>query len=167
MECPNCQSQDVILCSVAHEQGTTTTQTHGTISGGGSYLGSSAGGGVAAGGMSMSQTVNTTSKSQTGFAERCAPPRTPALTKALIVTLIAAWVGIALLAQVMPAPVKNLSSEVSWVVINLVLWLAIVILPALWVRREWRYRPEYHAALERWRRSWACARCGHIFIPKT
>ncbi len=93
MQCPKCQSQNVLLCSVAHEQGTVTTTTKGTASGTGSGYAMGASNAFSS---AMNTSVNTTSTSRTAFAERCAPP-TSTVWWAILATLAMAVIDIVLL----------------------------------------------------------------------
>jgi hypothetical protein len=156
MQCPACQSQNVLLCSVAHEQGTVTTTTKGTASGTGSGYTMGASNAFSS---AMNTSVNTTSTSRTAFAERCAPP-TSTVGWAILATLVAAviYIGIQayLHADVRPVPAGTGTHVMLGILAACVLWLVLAI----------RNRPRYRESLERWRRTWVCASCGHFFLAK-
>ena len=143
MQCPKCQSQDVSLCSVAHEQGTTTTHTSGSADFGGSAM---------HGGVALKQNINTTSESQTAFAERCAPP-TSSLGTAL-------GFCIALMALLFIAPQFGTGQTVMRIMQGL------FGLCAVWSVLAFLNLPKHRAALARWRKTWICGRCGTFFVPE-
>ena len=70
MECPKCHSHNAQLCSVAHEQGTSTTKTSGTATG--QSIGSSTQGGFGVAQHNLQTSSTSTTKS--AFAQRAAPP---------------------------------------------------------------------------------------------
>lgn len=157
MECPQCQSQDVIRCAIAYEQGTTTIESRGTSTGGGSYTGSAVRtGDFVSGGVATHQDIRSSSTSQTAFARRCAPP-TSTFKWALLATVIFAVADFFLLGLVAGGDIRP-SSFVHLMYAGLgvsVLWLALTIF-------NW---PKHRARLARWRKAWVCVRCGHQFLP--
>jgi hypothetical protein len=157
MECPQCQSQDVIRCAIAYEQGTTTSQSQGTSTGRGAYTESHvATGDVVSGGVTMNRDIRSTTTSQTAFARRCAPP-TSTWKYALLATVVFAVVDFFLFALVVDGDLRP-NSFVHLMYAGLavsVLWLALTIF-------NW---PKYRAQLARWRKTWVCVRCGHQFLP--
>lgn len=102
MQCPHCESQDIMLCSVARAQGTTSTKTTG------------------------GQDTDTT-QAQTAFAARCAPPKSP-LKFALIVTAIVIVLDLMALQDVNEAR-AHATGELWFVFASLgacVLWFVLI-----------------------------------------
>lgn len=142
MQCPKCQSPNVLLCSVACAQGTVTTTTKGSAT------------------SSVDLTtmhVNTTSTTRTAFAQRCAPP-TSTLWWAVLATLVMLAVNVAMQVHL---HVKALFAGTGTHVI-----LGVLAVCVLWLILAIRNRPHHRESLQRWRRTWACASCGKFFLPE-
>jgi hypothetical protein len=149
MKCPQCDSEDVYLCSVAYAQGTSkttsTTRTQGQSYGGGQVAFANA-------------SHKTTSSSQTAFAAQAAPPSSklkPALA-AVALSLLVSW-GLSHLTSPMH-PEPGLLK---------VIMVAAVLGSIWWVVTAFRHLPQHRLDKERWSRSWICARCGHKFVPES
>lgn len=141
MQCPKCQSQNVLLCSVAYAQGTVTTTTKGSAT------------------SSVDLTtmhVNTTSTTRTAFARRCAPPPTSTLRWAVLATLVILSVNVAMQIHL---HVKGLFAGTGTHIL-----LGVLAVCVLWLVLAIRNRPNYRESLQRWRRTWACASCGNFFL---
>lgn len=142
MQCPKCQSQNVLVCSVAYAQGTITTTTKGSAT------------------SSVDQTnvhVNTTSTSRTAFAQRCAPP-TSTLRWAILATLVMLLINVAILA--------HLHAKQMFAGTGTHVMLGILAVCVLWLILAIRNRPNYRESLQRWRKTWACASCGKFFLSE-
>jgi hypothetical protein len=163
MQCPKCQSQDVYLCSTAYAQGTMTTETDGDYSG----IGMNAGGATQYLGSGSHSSTH-----QTAFARDASPPESKHGKAIGIVIGAFLWnIVCALLAWGTEPPYLKHSSgffyawwNYEWVWLR---WLNIVLLIAAiwWLRSVNQRMPEYNAALERWRKTWICKRCGTKFVP--
>jgi len=141
MGCPQCGSVDAYSCPIAFERGTSP----GTSSGSQTYSASGEGGWVRGTGVHGGSTT-----SQTGFAQRAAPPSHGLDEGPMIIFLGAAvavvgtfWGGAAL--------------------------YGIGALFALWGVGHLIYRvvtlPDWFKRKAEWRRSWICGRCGTVFLP--
>ena len=153
MHCPECHSDDVYLCSVAHEQGTSTAKarTH--------YAGGSLGWGMSA---LHRGTADHSSVAQTRFAKRAAPP-TNYFEAALGATILSG-------AAVATIYVASLIWGMRGLAAVLFVLCAVIVVPVLLVAGlvlllTFPFRRRFRAAAARWRRSWICARCGRIFSP--
>lgn len=150
MQCSNCGSDDVLLCSVAYQQGKIETQTKTTSSG--SY-------GAGAGGGRMNARHTSTSTSLTEFAGRAAPPK-PAFDGACM-NVIAAVVALVII----PAAVSDVFHTQSAMLFYAL--LAVVAYTIYRLTIAYRNRPEDRARRDEWERSWICTRCGTMFLPET
>lgn len=143
MQCPHCESRDVMLCSVAHAQGTTSM----TVSGGrheGSY----------------------TATGQTGFARSCAPPTSSFFFLLGGVVFVGFWAAV----MYMFLPNTGRPGYVMDGADTFITWLfngfaALTLLMAVLALVSFFRRPKNRAALERWHRTWICTRCGRFFVP--
>lgn len=172
MQCPKCQSPNVQLCSVAYDQGTstTTTKTTGTTYSQGHSMGT----GAAVGGVNFSGQHNTdlthTSVQRTGFAERAGPPANPIVTPLKVLGgLIVFLVGIKLLNWVAPGVFRFFLGTSGWDgpgfsgLEHLTWW--VIAAAAIWLFFSFRKLPSHRTNVERWRKSWICAACGDKFVP--
>lgn len=160
--CPKCQSPNTQLCSVAHEQGTSTTKTSGTATG--QSIGSSAQGGFGVAQHNLQTSSTSTTKSV--FAQRAAPP-----TNWFVVFMLSS-VACALFIVIVGVNLRNVLGFIShdieglagpiWIAI--LLWLAVSLLG---LSRTYPKRQQYAEERRRWRASWICAACGDIFVPET
>jgi hypothetical protein len=145
MQCPRCQSPNVQTCSMAYEQGTSTTTTRGTGTGQSAGYSAQSGYGVAQHNIQTSSTSTT----RTPFAQRAAPPNNWIFAPLTLLFLLGGIYGILLIPGTLPP--QN--------------WLLLLMLPAAF----WLYRlirsPKYREARARWESSWICAACGNIFVP--
>ena len=145
MQCPKCQSTTTQLCSMAHEQGTTTTTTHGTATG--QSIGSSTQGGFGVAQHNIQ--TSSTSTTRTAFAQRAAPPNNWIAAPLTLLVMLGGIYGILRMGTLPPQ---------NWL-------LLLMIPPAYWLYRLIR-SPKYREARARWETSWICAACGHIFVPE-
>jgi hypothetical protein len=146
MKCPKCESDDVLLCSVAVAQGTTTTQTKGHSEGGADGIGR------------VTSEYSGTQTTLTEFAKRAAAP-TPRLNGAI------GMVAFAIIAYVVvPAAWRDLAHHTPPGWLNLVL-LAAIAWSIYNLVNIYRHRSEDEALHAAWERSWICKRCGTIFDP--
>ena len=142
MQCPHCESQDVVRCSVAHAQGTTNASFTGSDNQGSYYV-----------------------RNQTNFASHCAPPPEPSVVLWFIVG------GFCLFwTLVLYALVHFMGNDMGFVATILEGILALLALLTLWFAllfvKSIREGPKYRAALAYWQKKWVCARCGEIFLPQ-
>jgi hypothetical protein len=144
--CPNCESDDVYLCSTAYEQGTTHTKTKGR--GTASTVGYSPGTGMGTAQTNVS--TSSSSVSRTAFAQKAAPPKSY-LPRMII------WAVLSLLAVVLTRSAPGFIKDLAW------LSLAGAAVATFF---SFRHRPAYQEALARWQKSWICGRCGNKFIPE-
>jgi hypothetical protein len=171
VQCPTCQSPNVQLCSVAYDQGTSTTTTHTT---GAAYSrGQATGTGAAVGGAMYSGQHNIdqthTSVQRTGFAVRAGPPANPIVRPLKTVgALIVFLAVIELIDSIAPGvfrfligspgsalDFRSLEHLTWWIIAAAVLWLIFRITKL----------PGHRANKARWRKSWICAACGSKFVP--
>jgi len=162
MECPKCHSHNAQLCSVAHEQGTSTTKTSGTATG--QSIGSSTHGGFGVAQHNFQTSSTSTTKS--AFAQRAAPPTN------WFVVFILSSIACALFIVLVGFNLRNILGFIShdieglagplWIVI--LLWLAVSLLGLL---RTYPKRQQYAEGKRRWRASWICGACGNLFVPET
>jgi hypothetical protein len=172
MQCPTCQSPNVQLCSVAYDQGTSTTTTKTT---GTAYSrGTATGTGVAVGGAMYSgqQSINETHTSvqRTAFAERAGPPVNPIVAPLKVLVGLIVFLGaIDIINAVFPDIVgyflgtrarggfgiEGLEHLTWWIIAAAVAWLIFGITKL----------PSHRANKARWRKSWICAACGNTFVP--
>jgi hypothetical protein len=161
MQCPKCQSPNTQLCSIAHEQGTSTTKTSGTATG--QSVGYSAGGGFGVAQHNIQSSSTSTTK--TAFAQRAAPPTN------WFVIFVLSTIGSAIFLFIVLHYLPN-GADVGGGVGNLVrpirsaalLWTAIsLVCLALTYPKRHKYAEEKR----RWQASWICAACGNIFVPVT
>lgn len=151
MQCPKCQSGNVQLCSMAYEQGTTTTTTSGTATGHSMGSSTQGGFGVAQHNIQTSSTGTT----RTPFAKRAAPPTN--------------WFGIwatqavtAGIGAVVVYFAHSLLQIIGVLEIVFVPWLLIALIG---VALTYHKRQRYADAQARWRASWICVACGNKFVP--
>jgi hypothetical protein len=145
MQCPKCESDDVLLCSVAHDQGKTTHQIKGTSNG-------------AVGGQRTTGDHSSTGTSITEFARRAAPPQ-PAFDRAIlnVIAAVAAFI-------ILPSALKDLThSHANWAYYPLLACIAFTIYRLTVAAKD---KPLDRARREEWERSWICKRCGTIFDPE-
>ena len=149
MQCPQCQSDDVYLCSVAHAQGTskttTTTRTQGqgfAPSGGGASYGAA--------------THTSSSTSMTAFAAQAAPPSSsiPRALAAVVLFFLLTWGLPKMFSPSHPEP-GGLKFLMTLALLGSIAWVALGV----------RNLPKLRRERETWRRTWICARCGHTFVP--
>lgn len=144
MQCPKCESQEVYLCSLANEQGTTKSTTSGSISGGGS------------GGLEE-YTVESETTSQTFLAKQAAPPSNAfATARGTLILLIIAYIVITVVGKLAGIQSLGLFGPVMFV---------LIAGAAISMFIGYGKLAEYHEALTRWKKSWICGSCGTIFIP--
>lgn len=151
MQCPKCQSNNALLCSMAYEQGTSITQTKGV--GSGHSVGYSAQGGFGVAQHNVQTT--STSKTQTPFAKRAEPPTNwfglwamNALGSGVAVVVVYFLHGLVKLfgiAEIVAVP-----------------WLVVALVGLL---LTFPGRHKYKETQRRWEASWICAACGNIFVP--
>jgi hypothetical protein len=158
--CPKCQSPNTQLCSIAHEQGTSTTKTSGTATG--QSVGYSAGGGFGVAQHNLQTSSTSTTKS--AFAQRAAPPTN------WYYVFVASSMACALFIVIVGSNLRSVLGFIShdieglagpiWIAI--LLWLAVSLLG---LSRTYPKRHKYAEGKRRWRASWICAACGNIFVP--
>lgn len=138
MKCSNqkCGSDDVFLCSVAYEQGTTKSSRSG------SYTSHDGGAGDF-----ESETVT-----RTPFAEKAAPPDSGIGVGLGLVFATWAFAWIADSAK---------ASDGWWYAIALYFVAAVV----FFLRRLFQL-PAHYRRMAVWRKSWICKRCGAISRPE-
>ena len=150
MRCPACGSDQTRKCSVVYEEGTQS----GTIS-------------VTPGGGSPLHAEQFTSSA---IAKRCRPPIAPD-AGGFVADIVISVVLTGLWAAIVVRRAQVAGSEVSpallleAVAVAVVLWFVLHnwVRPPLWRwRKGKRLLAAYQDALERWRRSWICVRCGEI-----
>lgn len=151
MQCPKCQSGNIQLCSMAYEQGTSTTTTQGTAVGHSMGASTQGGFGVAQHNIRTSSTSTT----RTPFAERAAPPKN-------WFGIWAAQVAISGVAAVLVFFAHSLIQVIGVLEIVFVPWLLISLIG---VGLTYPKRYHYAEAQARWASSWICAACGSIFVP--
>ena len=159
--CPKCQSPNTQLCSIAHEQGTATTKTSGTVTG--QSVGHSAKGGFGVAQHNLQ--TSSTSTTKTAFAERAAPPTNwylAFLASSVVCVLFIVIVGLNLRSVLgfISHDIEGLAGPI-WIVI--LVWLAVSLLG---LARTYPKREKYAQDKRRWRASWICAACGTIFVPE-
>jgi hypothetical protein len=139
MKCsnPKCESEDVVRCEIAYEQGTHRSKSSG------SYMSDD---GTATSGTHESETVT-----RTPFAERAAPP----------VSGISHGIG-AVLSLLFILLIMSAFTPPDALVA--VMWLAIAgaIVYTIWRIKQW---PDHRRKKAVWDASWICRRCGTIFQP--
>ena len=166
LTCPACGSTDTRRAAVAYEQGHTEVIHGGELEWSGpSQLGR---------GSYEGRTTQTSA-----FAARLAPPRAPVVGPALLVAWsffalwwLGCWVfGVWTGWQPNGAAPEGFVSLVGRFFLPASLsFFFILLLPVLlltgvlwrWQGRRWR---RHDAALEGWRRTWVCARCGRWWTP--
>lgn len=162
MECPKCHSHNAQLCSVAHEQGTSTTKTSGTVTG--QSIGSSTQGGFGVAQHNLQTSSTSTTKS--AFAQRAAPPTNWYF--AFLASSVACGLFIVIVGFNLRSVLGFISHDIEglarpiWLVI--LLWLAVSLFG---LSRTYPKRQQYAEEKRRWRSSWICGACGNIFVPET
>lgn len=142
MQCPKCESQDVMRCSVAYAQGTTSASFTGSDNHGSYYV-----------------------RNQTNFASHCAPPPEPS-----VVMWFFAGGFCLFWAIVVYALIHFMGNNMGFVETMVEGVFALLLLLTLWF--GWLFvkaisaGPQYRAATAHWHKKWVCVRCGEIFIPK-
>ena len=162
MECPKCQSPNTQLCSVAHEQGTSTTKTSGTATG--QSIGSSATGGFGVAQHNLQTSSTSTTKS--AFAQRAAPPTN--WHHIFVASCVASALFVVIVGYNLRSVLGFISHDIEglagpiWIAI--LVWLAVSLLG---LSLTYPKRQRYAEEKRRWRASWICAACGNIFVPET
>lgn len=135
MKCPKC-SGEAVSCPVAYEQGTSRSESSGSIDmtvSGGQY-------------QSYGGTQTTTTVTRTAFAERAAPP-SPMIKGALAGIL---FFGIA--AALFDGGWSVACGIVAALFVAFLAWRLISL-------------PSYFRERKNWEASWICGACGNIFVP--
>jgi hypothetical protein len=146
MQCPKCESDDVLLCSTAYEQGKSVVKRKGKIEGG------MDGGGRITADHESTETV------LTEFAKRAAAPELT--TNSLWYSLIGAVVAF----FVVPSVWHDFTGHnPQWLYFLLLAAIAVAIYRLVTVYKK--RRSENDAQKAAWERSWICKRCGTIFDP--
>jgi len=145
MQCPKCESEDVLLCSVAVAQGTSVTKREGTTEGG------------LDGGGRFTADHESTETVQTEFAKRAAASELT--TNSLWYSLIGAIVAY----FVVPEFWRTSGHMPQWVHLLLLAAIAIAIYRLVTGYKKRRSEDDRRRAV--WARSWICKRCGTIFDP--
>lgn len=146
MQCPKCESNDVLLCSVAYEQGKSVTESKGTSEGGD-------------GSGRFTADHESTHTTLTEFAKRAAAPELT--TNALWYSLIGAVVAF----FIVPSVWADLTHHGSPLWLHLLL-LALIVVAIYRLATGYKKRSaEDGARRAAWERSWICKRCGAIFDP--
>ena len=144
MQCPKCESDDVLLCSVAYEQGKSVTESKGTSEGGD-------------GSGRFTADHESTHTTLTEFAKRAAAPELT--TNSLWYSLIGAVVAY----FVVPEFWRTSGHVPQWVHLLLLAFIAVAIYRLATGYKKRRSEDDVRRAA--WERSWICKRCGTIFDP--
>ena len=146
MQCPKCESEDVLLCSIALAQGTSVIKSKGSSEGG------------MDGGGRLTANHESTATVLTEFARRAAAPAstTDSLWYSLIAAVVA-WI-------VVPSAWGDMTGHSpQWLYLLLLAGIAIAIYRLVTGYKKRRSEDEGQRAV--WERSWICKRCGTIFEP--
>ena len=159
MQCPSCESQNVVSCPIAYDQGTVHTKStsEGSTFSQGNVMGTGATVGSAMVSAQHSTRMTHNSVHRTAFAGRASPPSNPIWPPLKgISAAIGALIVLSLLDSVIPFP--------PWIGIDA---FAAILLCAVWAVFAFLRLPDYRARHEHWSKSWICGACGNIFVPKT
>lgn len=151
MQCPKCQSANVQLCSMAHEQGTSITKTEGSAVGGGSVY--SPQGGFAT--TSHSTSLSSTSKTTTAFAQRAAPPK----------NWFGHWLAQAIGSAIAAVVIYFLHGLIAFLGVFEIVAVPWLLVSLVGLAITYPKREKYAENQSRWQASWICAACGSIFVP--
>jgi hypothetical protein len=157
MQCPSCESQNVVSCPIAYDQGTVHTKStsEGSTFSQGNVMGTGATVGSAMVSAQHSTRMTHNSVQRSAFAGRASPPSNPIWPPLKgIVAAIGALIVLSLLDSVIPLP--------PWIGIAA---FAAILLCAVWAVFAFLRLPAYRAHREHWSKSWICAACGNIFVP--
>lgn len=145
LACTRCGSENVRTVPMVHAGGisNTTSKTRGT------------GIGLGRGGLGVGfGSATTHGVSQTQLSQSLAPPSAPSLFKRLLLVFVGAWL------------ISNASASVVGSTVS-----GLVFFAALGGLGYWAWttyvprRDEHRAALDTWKRSFLCDRCGSVFVP--
>ena len=156
-DCPQCGSHQTATFEMAYQQGSQS----GNFSGSGFSIGGDVG------------IVNGQFSSQTGLAERLAPPREPKITSGTILgSIVAAFLASGLLTFLTVSFIRKtgMSVDESSIGLNLI-FLYILLIPILAVLGCWLHKralrklmPRYLERLREWRNGMICRRCGFLWV---
>jgi hypothetical protein len=145
MQCPKCESDDVLSCSVAYEQGKSVIKTKGKSEGGD-------------GGGRFTADHESTHTVLTEFAKRAAAPEST--TNSLWYSLFAAVAAY----FIVPSVWHDFTGHrPQWLNLLLLAGIAITIYRLVTGYKKRRSEDDGQRAV--WERSWICKRCGTIFDP--
>lgn len=156
-DCPQCGSPQTATFEMIYQQGTQS----GSLSGSGFSVGGDVG------------IVNGQFSSQTGLAERLAPPREPKITGGTILASVAAaFLASGLLTFLIAGFIRKTGMSVDENAIGLnLIFLYILLIPVLAALGCWLHKralrklmPGYLERLQEWSRGMICRRCGYTWV---